>query len=126
MKLYVSPNLLKVTSAAMIPEPGLGPISPSVGLGISVSQPSLTQDNRQQDPFVLVPRGSCSVSPSCQNQEERTPARVCAVSDDCPPVSVFEMSTGMQFETRKKDAVTTQRGLCIWRELRGTLQEGMA
>lgn len=96
IKLYVSPNLLKVTSAAMISEPGLGPISPSVELGISVSQPSLTQDKRRQDPFVLVPTGSCSVlSPSHQNQEERTPARVCAVSDDCPPVSVLEMSTGM-------------------------------
>lgn len=123
IKLYVSPNLLKVTSAAMIPEPGLCPISPSLELGISVFQPSLTQDNRRQDPFVLVPTGSCSVlSPSHQHQEER----VCAVSDDCPPVSVFKMSTGMQFETRKEDAVTTQRGLCIWRELRGTLQEDVA
>lgn len=76
------------------------------------------------------------LSSSCPNQE-RTPAVVCAMSDDCPLVSVSEMSAKLEeecsyyperalpMEGTEKDPVgghslETFQGLLSWRTALGT------
>lgn len=95
----VSLNPRKLTSAAV--NPGMAPGNASVRLGISLSQPGLNQDCQQQAAGLIGCGDGLLFSvvtklPQSARKDAAEPAVICAMSSDCPLVSVSEMSAKLE------------------------------